>query len=119
MVNHRLLKEYKEISKAKPDPEIQLALSDESDIFTWEARLRGPAGTPYENGIFELSIKCPSTYPLAPPKVSFVTPIFHPNVLFKTGAMHDACTPASSVRCHEMPNQNHGPISNVTCALYR
>mmetsp|Transcript_5901 Transcript_5901/g.19541 ORF Transcript_5901/g.19541 Transcript_5901/m.19541 type:complete len:156 (+) Transcript_5901:96-563(+) len=100
MVNHRLLKEFKEMSNGKPDPDIQLALTDESDIFTWKAQLRGPSGTPYERGIFELSIKCPSTYPLAPPKVSFVTPIFHPNVLFKTGEIcldilkSDSWTPA-------------------------
>jgi len=86
MVNHRLLKEFKELATSKRDPDIQLTLTDESDIFAWEARLRGPSGTPYEAGIFELSVKCPPTYPLAPPKVSFVTPIFHPNVLFKTGA---------------------------------
>lgn len=85
MVNHRLLKEFKELSTAKPDPDIALALADEADIFVWGARLRGPSGTPYENGVFELSVKCPTTYPLAPPNVSFVTPIFHPNVLFRTG----------------------------------
>lgn len=78
------------MSSGKPDPDIQLALTDESDIFTWKAQLRGPSGTPYARGVFELSIKCPSTYPLAPPKVSFVTPIFHPNVLFKTGEPADS-----------------------------
>ena len=97
----RLLKEYREVKSAKvPDPEITLTLADETDIFLWSAFLKGPAGTPYEGGSFELSLKCPSSYPLAPPKVTFVTPVFHPNVLFKTGEIcldilkPDAWTPA-------------------------
>lgn len=77
----RLLKEYRETKMAKPDPEISLTLSDETDIFQWTAHLKGPQGTPYEGGTFELSLHCPSSYPLAPPKVSFVTPVFHPCAL--------------------------------------
>eukprot|EP00316_Scyphosphaera_apsteinii_P022080 CAMPEP_0119309834 /NCGR_PEP_ID=MMETSP1333-20130426/17068_1 /TAXON_ID=418940 /ORGANISM="Scyphosphaera apsteinii, Strain RCC1455" /LENGTH=155 /DNA_ID=CAMNT_0007313887 /DNA_START=9 /DNA_END=476 /DNA_ORIENTATION=+ len=100
MPNNRLLKEYRELYGAKHDPEIELTLADESDVFVWNARLRGPAGTPYEGGEFELHIRCPPTYPLVPPKVSFVTPIFHPNVLFKSGEIcldilkADSWTPA-------------------------
>ncbi|EOD22044.1 hypothetical protein EMIHUDRAFT_240551 [Emiliania huxleyi CCMP1516] len=59
MVNHRLLKEYKELAKQN-DPEISLSLADEADINGWEARgtrgLRGPAGTPYEGGTFEIRL---------------------------------------------------------------
>ena len=76
--NNRLLKEYREARSAKPDPEISLDLTDETDIFQWTALLKGPQGTPYEGGTFELSLKCTSSYPLAPPKATFVTPVFHP-----------------------------------------
>lgn len=85
MPQNRLLKEYKEIMSGKPDDEIALALVDESDIFGWTARLKGPADSPYAAGTFTLAIRCAPNYPLAPPSVTFVTPIFHPNVLFKTG----------------------------------
>ena len=100
MVQSRLLKEYRELKGSKRDPEIDLRLTDESDIFEWRCYLLGPEGSPYSGGTFELRIKCPTTYPLAPPKVSFVTPIFHPNVLFRTGEIcldilkPDAWTPA-------------------------
>ena len=101
MVHNRLLKEYRETcDPTKSDPDIELELEDESDIFVWSAQLRGPADSPYEDGLFKLYIKCPPNYPLAPPKVSFVTPIFHPNVLFKTGEIcldilkPDSWTPA-------------------------
>ena len=80
-----MLKEYKELSTAKPDPEIELNLTDEADIYQWTAKLQGPAGSPYEGGRCELKIVCLPTYPLAPPKVTFTTPVFHPNVLYKTG----------------------------------
>ena len=81
----RLLKEYRETKTAKADPEIHLELVDETDIFQWTARLLGPKDSPYEGGTFVLKLKCPDTYPHAPPKVTFVTHVFHPNVLFKTG----------------------------------
>jgi peroxin-4 len=96
----RLVKEYREVKTAKQDPEIQLDLIDETDIFQWKAHIQGPKDSPYEGGTFELSLRCPETYPLAPPKVVFVTPVFHPNVLFKTGDIcldilkPDAWTPA-------------------------
>ena len=45
MVNHRLLKEYKELAKQN-DPEISLSLADEADINGWEARgTRGSRST--------------------------------------------------------------------------
>ncbi|RHY24558.1 hypothetical protein DYB32_008803 [Aphanomyces invadans] len=42
--------------------------------------IQGPEGTPYEKGIFLLSILIPERYPFEPPKVQFTTPIFHPNI---------------------------------------
>ena len=45
---------------------------------------RDPA-SPYHGGLWLLSISVPPNYPLAPPKVSFITPICHPNVHFSTG----------------------------------
>ena len=96
----RLLKEYREVKSTKQDPEIQLELADESDIFKWKAYIQGPKDSPYSGGTFELSLQCADTYPLAPPKVLFVTPVFHPNVLYKTGEIcldilkPDSWTPA-------------------------
>jgi len=46
---------------------------DELDLFYWEASIKGPEDTPYESGIFNLSIKFPKNYPYEPPYVLFIT----------------------------------------------
>ena len=57
----------------------------EGDLLCWDAVVHGPPDTPYAGGVFRLSMKVPTEYPIAPPLVSFITPIFHPNVHWKTG----------------------------------
>ncbi len=42
--------------------------------------LKGPKDTPYEKGIFKLAIKLPEEYPHQPPKLSFQTKMYHPNI---------------------------------------
>mmetsp|Transcript_17788 Transcript_17788/g.59592 ORF Transcript_17788/g.59592 Transcript_17788/m.59592 type:complete len:155 (-) Transcript_17788:392-856(-) len=100
MQNNRLLKEYKELSGGKADPDIKLDLESETSLSGWTGVLTGPGGTPYEGGRFAVKIHCSSGYPLVPPQVRFVTKVFHPNVLFKTGEIcldilkEDSWTPA-------------------------
>jgi ubiquitin-protein ligase len=50
------------------------------DLFHLRARIRGPAGTPYEEGIFVLDLKIPPDYPLRSPSYTMITKIYHPNV---------------------------------------
>ena len=42
--------------------------------------VEGADGTPYANGRFKLQISMPPRYPFEPPKVHYVTPIYHPNI---------------------------------------
>ena len=39
-----------------------------------------PNSNIFKEGAFTIEIKLPSIYPLDPPKVRFLTPIYHPNI---------------------------------------
>ena len=51
-----------------------------SDATRLRAVVVGTSSTPFANGRFRLSVVIPERYPYEPPKVRFVTPIYHPNV---------------------------------------
>ena len=40
----------------------------------------GPEGTCWEDGVFVAKLSFPHDYPLSPPKMKFVTDLFHPNI---------------------------------------
>ncbi|KAG4093929.1 ubiquitin-conjugating enzyme E2 S [Neocallimastix lanati (nom. inval.)] len=45
-----------------------------------QAIIKGPEGTPYEGGAFQIKLVLGSDFPISPPKGYFLTKIFHPNV---------------------------------------
>lgn len=74
----RLFKEYKALSSDPPEG-ITAGPVTEDDMFLWEALIQGPEGTPFEGGVFPAELKFPRDYPLAPPKMRFLTDMWHPN----------------------------------------
>jgi len=64
-----------------------IADSVEGDLTNWKGTLKGPDGTPYAGGVFNISIEIPADYPYNPPKMKFTTKIWHPNISSQTGAI--------------------------------
>ncbi|CAG8555158.1 12219_t:CDS:2 [Ambispora leptoticha] len=52
----------------------------DDNLLNFAAEIKGPVDTPYEGGVFKVKVQIPQRYPMEPPKMQFVTPIYHPNV---------------------------------------
>ncbi|GAB2221703.1 hypothetical protein Drorol1_Dr00012888 [Drosera rotundifolia] len=74
----QLAKELKNLDETPPEG-IKVGVNDD-DFSTIYADMEGPAGTPYENGVFRMKLILSRDFPNSPPKGYFLTKIFHPNV---------------------------------------
>ncbi|GAA5804488.1 ubiquitin-conjugating enzyme/RWD-like protein [Helicostylum pulchrum] len=74
----RIVKELESLQQTPPE-DIQVLANDE-DLTQIEAWIRGPDGTPYQDGYFKVRLSLDENFPDTPPKGHFITKIFHPNV---------------------------------------
>jgi ubiquitin-conjugating enzyme E2 A len=96
----RINKEKSNIDKEQIEGFILL---DSESLWIWKGELKGPPDTPYEKGSFPIQITFDDDYPIKPPSVKFLTPIFHPNI-YRDGKIcidilqNDGWSPSQSVR---------------------
>lgn len=82
--NSQRLKEFAErriqrelrIRNVNPPTHISYEQVDDHDMFQFQGTIIGPSDTPFEGGVFLLSIKLPYDYPFKPPKIVFQTKVF-------------------------------------------
>lgn len=99
----RIAKELAEVCRDDGTSGVQAFVRDGNDTRNLTGKLKGPEGTPYEGGIFEVDIRITAQYPFEPPKMKFVTKIWHPNVSSQTGAicldiLKDQWSPALTIK---------------------
>ncbi|XVF49545.1 hypothetical protein PTKIN_Ptkin04bG0021300 [Pterospermum kingtungense] len=82
----RVQKELQECSREKDSSGIRVSPKSDN-LARLTGFIPGPLGTPYEGGSFEIDITLPDGYPFEPPKMKFVTKVWHPNISSQSGAI--------------------------------
>uniref|UniRef100_A0A8C7I685 Ubiquitin-conjugating enzyme E2 G1 n=1 Tax=Oncorhynchus kisutch TaxID=8019 RepID=A0A8C7I685_ONCKI len=105
--------DFPELNK-NPVEGFSAGLIDDNDLYRWEVLIIGPPDTCYEGGVFKAHLTFPKDYPLRPPKMTFITDIWHPNV-DKNG---DVCIsilhePGEDKYGYEKPEERWLPIHTV------
>ncbi|KAJ9581946.1 hypothetical protein L9F63_003699 [Diploptera punctata] len=74
----RLKRELENIIKNPPPGISCVTKEDSADVL--DASIIGMKDTPYEGGVFKVEIQIPEKYPFEPPRLRFLTPVYHPNI---------------------------------------
>ncbi|KAL8581192.1 ubiquitin-conjugating enzyme E2 G1 [Nucella lapillus] len=74
-----LRKQLAELSKSGTEG-FSAGLIDDDDVYKWEVLIYGPPETLFEGGYFKAHLIFPKEYPNRPPKMKFVSEMWHPNI---------------------------------------
>jgi ubiquitin-protein ligase len=85
MAGHKARRIAKDLADIRADTTSQIFADTVGDSITdLRGSFKGPSGTPYEGGTYDVSIKIPNEYPFKPPIMKFTTKIWHPNISSQT-----------------------------------
>jgi len=104
MSDARLRRVSKEIADCKNDKSSSISIElIGNSPFHLLGSFKGPEGTPYEGGHYEVDIVIPDSYPFQPVKMKFITKVYHPNVSSASGAicldiLKDAWSPVLTLK---------------------
>ena len=88
--NFRLLEELENAEKGKTSMEVSYGLCEDDDITltNWQCTILGPMGSPVENRIISLLLRCGVNYPKEEPTVQFQTKVNFPFVVRCASRLH-------------------------------
>jgi len=66
--------------KKNPVEGFSAGLVDDNNIYKWEVVIVGPPETLYEGAMFKATLDFPHEYPQKPPKMKFLSEMWHPNI---------------------------------------
>ncbi len=102
----RLLRDLKRINESEDAAVSGITASPEGDsLFRWKAVIFGPDDTIWEGGAFRLVIEFTEEYPNKPPKVKFITKMYHPNI-YNDGSI-----------CLDILSANWSPVYDISSIL--
>jgi ubiquitin-conjugating enzyme E2 N len=78
-LSRRIIKETKRVTTNNSDSSHTITVNAHNPRH-FSALLQGPQQSPYEGGRFKIELFLPQEYPMVPPKVHFLTRIYHPNI---------------------------------------
>jgi ubiquitin-protein ligase len=61
-------------------------VTKKKNLFRWRIKIPGPAGSPFERGVYQARLVFPADYPFTPPQCWFPYSFPHPNI-FPNGAV--------------------------------
>ncbi|KAG9393619.1 Ubiquitin-conjugating enzyme [Carpediemonas membranifera] len=113
-----LAKQLRELQRENAVEGISVGLIDDSNIFEWQVIISGPSDTDYEGGIFKAILKFPHDFPLNPPKMKFISEMYHPNI-YPDG---DVCisilhAPGDDPMHYETADERWRPVHGVQSVL--
>lgn len=93
---------------------VSVGLTDDSNLYDWEILIMGPDGTLYEGGFFKARLVFPKDFPNKPPKMTFQSEMWHPNI-YENGEvcisiLHD---PGEDQMSNETADERWRPILGV------
>ena len=99
--NTRVIKETQRLMAEPVEGVIAKIQGDNMRYFS--IAITGPKGSPYDGGLFRLELYLPAEYPVKPPRVRFLTRIYHPNIDLAGGRicldiLQDNWSPALQIR---------------------
>lgn len=100
----------------KPNEHFSVGLVDDSNLFLWDVLIVGPRDTLYEGGLYRAQLHFPYSYPEMPPKMIFLSQMWHPNINASGRVCISILHPPSSrplTESYELPSEQWSVVQSV------